>query len=394
MVNQHPTAVIPLSGFLGAGKTTLMLAAAAILREKGLRAACVTNDQGGQLVDSKAVEAAGIPYGQVEGGCFCCRFNDLADTLGTIAAVHRPDVILAEAVGSCTDLTATVIRPLKAMYGDRFRVAPLTTVLDPFRAEAMLAEGDNGAEAGEWTPEVKYLYGKQLEEAACLLLNKTDLLAPERLDRLTRMLAARYDQAEVTAASAIDGSGVAAWLDLVLGGLSASGRPDTVPDVDYDTYAAGEAQLGWLNAAVSLEGTIEDADGLCRELLDRMAAGLAEAGAVTAHLKLFAQDAVRSLKLSRVGTESDAVATAGGVAEPSAEETGEQAGERSDGGEKWVSRHLSIWINARLLAEPALLREQVLRSLERLAADYGLDASVHELECFAPARPVPVHRMV
>jgi hypothetical protein len=187
---------------------------------------------------------------------------------------------------------------------------------------------------------------------------------------------------------------VAAWLDLVLGQLSASGRPDSVPHVDYDIYAAGEAQLGWLNAAVSLAGEIENAAVLCQELLDRMAAGLAEAGAVTAHLKLFAQDAARSLKLSRVGTETDAIASARGMSEQSAEQTGGLAGERSAGAAKWVTRHLSIWINARLLADPALIREQVQRALERLAADCGLDVSVHELECFAPSRPEPVHRIV
>ena len=43
------------------------------------------------------------------------------------------DTIIAEAVGSCTDLQATVVRPLRKYHGDQFSVAPLTTIVDPHR---------------------------------------------------------------------------------------------------------------------------------------------------------------------------------------------------------------------------------------------------------------------
>src|SRR5579872_4488117 len=107
--------LVPLGGFLGAGKTTLILAASRILQSRGLRAAAILNDQGQNLVDTGFVAAHGIAADQVTGGCFCCRFSDLIDAAERLRA-HSPDVIFAEAVGSCTDISATTLQPLKLYY--------------------------------------------------------------------------------------------------------------------------------------------------------------------------------------------------------------------------------------------------------------------------------------
>ena len=124
---------IVVGGFLGAGKTTAITWLAHSLQAMGKRTAMVMNDQGERLVDTAYGRASGLSVGEVTGGCFCCRFDDLAAT--TIALVERDgvEVVLAEAVGSCTDLTATVIRPLRAYFRERFSVAPLTVLIDPMR---------------------------------------------------------------------------------------------------------------------------------------------------------------------------------------------------------------------------------------------------------------------
>src|SRR5215467_8142623 len=117
------TILVPVGGFLGAGKTTLIIAASRLLRDRGLRPAAIFNDQGADLVDTRYAAAQGIDAGQVAGGCFCCRFSDLVDAAERLRA-HSPDVIFAEAVGSCTDISATTLQPLKRLYADRYRVAP------------------------------------------------------------------------------------------------------------------------------------------------------------------------------------------------------------------------------------------------------------------------------
>ena len=124
--------VVLVGGFLGAGKTTLILAAARELQRRGLRSAMVWNDQGVDLVDSRYAALSGMRSGEVTGGCFCCRLSQLIDAIDDLRA-HAPDVIFAEPVGSCTDLSATVLRPLLE-YSETYQLSPLTVLVDPLRA--------------------------------------------------------------------------------------------------------------------------------------------------------------------------------------------------------------------------------------------------------------------
>ncbi len=129
---------IMVGGFLGAGKTTAMLRLAEHLTQRGQRVGLITNDQSQGLVDTSIVASNGYPVEEITGGCFCCRFNSLTDAADRLTRDARPDVFLAEPVGSCTDLRATVQYPLRRLYGDDYRVAPLSVLVDPMRAARML----------------------------------------------------------------------------------------------------------------------------------------------------------------------------------------------------------------------------------------------------------------
>src|SRR5262245_29230510 len=122
---------VMLGGFLGAGKTTALARLARHYLARGQRVALVTNDQAQDLVDTNSLRAQGFAVAEVPGACFCCRFDDLMGRVEGLAAGERPDVILAEPVGSCTDLVATVVQPLKDLYGDRFEVAPYAVLFKP-----------------------------------------------------------------------------------------------------------------------------------------------------------------------------------------------------------------------------------------------------------------------
>src|SRR5438128_6554186 len=97
-----PTFVL-IGGFLGAGKTTLIMRAAALLSRQGTRVAVITNDQDVGLVDTMLSNARDFATREVAGGCFCCRFSDLLEAADQLLA-YRPDVIFAEPVGSCVDI--------------------------------------------------------------------------------------------------------------------------------------------------------------------------------------------------------------------------------------------------------------------------------------------------
>src|SRR5437870_11711538 len=110
---------VMVGGFLGAGKTTALARLARHYLARGQKVGLVTNDQAQDLVDTKSLRAQGFPVEEVPGACFCCRFDDLMDKVQQLQDQERPDVILAEPVGSCTDLVATVVQPLKDLYGQR-----------------------------------------------------------------------------------------------------------------------------------------------------------------------------------------------------------------------------------------------------------------------------------
>src|SRR6059058_6059112 len=126
---------IMIGGFLGAGKTTSVARLARRLTDQGRRVGLITNDQGSELVDTAFLRSRGFATEEISGGCFCCRFNSLVEAANKLSAATRPDVFIAEPVGSCTDLVATVSYPLRRIYGDNFSIAPLSALVDPIRAQ-------------------------------------------------------------------------------------------------------------------------------------------------------------------------------------------------------------------------------------------------------------------
>src|SRR5262245_9084029 len=174
-----------IGGFLGAGNTTSVARLAQQLTGQGLGVGLITNDQGSELVDTAMLRSRGFATEEIPGGCFCCRFNSLVDAANKLTATARPDVFIAEPVGSCTDLVATVTYPLRRIYGDHFSIAPLSVLVDPIRARRIFGL-ENG---GKFSDKVLYIYRKQLEEADIIAINKCDLLDKHQVTQLRDALA-------------------------------------------------------------------------------------------------------------------------------------------------------------------------------------------------------------
>src|SRR3954470_3915184 len=192
-----------VGGFLGAGKTTTIARLARHYRAQGKRVGVVTNDQAHDLVDTNSLRAQGLSVEEVPGACFCCRFDDLVGRVGALEASDRPDVILAEPVGSCTDLVATVIQPLKDLYAGRFEVAPYAVLFKPSHGVRIL----RNQPAGGFSPKAAYIFKKQLEEADAVLINRADELTPAEQDELSRLVSERFPGTPVLRVSAQTGQG-------------------------------------------------------------------------------------------------------------------------------------------------------------------------------------------
>lgn len=285
------TRLILVGGFLGAGKTTLLLQTARLLMERNLRVGLVTNDQGDDLVDTALALQQQMSVVEVAGGCFCCRFPDLLEGLRHLQQRVAPDVILAEPVGSCTDLLATVVRPLLTYDPGSFEIAPLTVLVDARRIPQ------------RFSAEVQTLYQQQLAEAEIIALCKVDLLPSNESDETLRRIELRYAPTPVLKLSVQSGSGVEAWLEQV---LATQSRAAKTLAIDYQAYAAAEAQLGWLNASGVLHAdTPFSARNWLSAWLRLFDETLAQRGATIAHVKLWAAtpDTVYKASLTQSGAE-------------------------------------------------------------------------------------------
>lgn len=359
-----------IGGFLGAGKTTTVGRLARHLSAQGLRVGLITNDQAGGLVDTRLLRGQGFATEEIAGGCFCCRFNTLVDAAARLNEAARPDVFIAEPVGSCTDLVATVTYPLRRMYGDAFTIAPLAVLVDPVRARRVFGLD----EGGTFSAKVAYIFKKQLEEADVIVISKCDLLDAEKIAGLSALLAEHFPAARVIQASPRDGTGLEELFTVLMSGEQARRNPMAV---DYEVYAEGEALLGWLNATVTLKAEEEfDTGAFLQALAAEVQRRLRAAGGEIAHFKmtLSPDDGIAGELASINLVRSDHVP-----------ELGMELDEPATGGQ--------LIINLRAEAAPDFLMQTVAAALEQVKGGFpGLAAVVEHEEHFRPGKPVPTHR--
>ncbi len=356
---------ILLGGFLGAGKTTALARLARHYAGRGQRVGLVTNDQAQDLVDTNSLRAQGFAAEEVAGACFCCRFDDLVGKVGQLQSGERPDVILAEPVGSCTDLVATVVQPLRDLYGDRFEVAPYPVLFKPSQGSRILR---NESGSG-FSPKAAYIFRKQLEEADAIVINRIDEMGAAERKELADLTAKEYPGAPVLQLSAKTGEGFQALTEL-LDQQGAFGRK--ILDIDYDVYAEGEAEMGWLNAAAVVRASQPfDLDALLMRLVERLREAFGGLGVEPGHLKVI------GLRDGSFGVAN--LVSSGSRPELSLPSRGRVA-------------EAEVIVNARVAADPAEIERQVRQALASASREYGATAEVRSLQSFRPGRPTPTHR--
>jgi G3E family GTPase len=356
---------IMIGGFLGAGKTTTLARLARHYMGLGQRVGLVTNDQAQGLVDTNNLRAQGFPVEEVAGACFCCRFNDLVDRVKALQAQMRPDVILAEPVGSCTDLVATVVQPLKDIYGQKFQVAPYAVLFKPSHGMRILR---NEKDAG-FSPKAAYIFRKQLEEADAIVVNRIDEMTGEELADVTSLIGRHFPGTPLLRVSAKTGQG----FDQVIELLGQDGNfGQKILEIDYDTYAEGEAELGWLNTSVHVvSATPFPLDELLVEVVARLHSDLVRQQMEIAHLKA-------------IGLWEGTFGVANLVSNRTVPELSLPSRVR-------VSE-ADIIINARVATDPSELEAFVRQTLQAACQSRNAAIEFRTMQSFRPGRPQPTHR--
>lgn len=352
--------LIFVGGFLGAGKTTLLWKLAEYMTKKGLKTSLITNDQASALADTMLLASKGFNVQEVSGSCFCCNFNGMLDAIKN--AGEDCDVIIAEPVGSCVDLYATIILPLRQLMGDKFSIAPLSVLADPVRLKSILEKSNADLNAS-----AAYIYNKQLEESDIILVNKIDTLAAPRIPSLLAKTAQKYPSAQVLPFSALTGEGLEQWAELMLNDEREILRTISV---NYNIYAKGEASLGWLNGTVKIVDESADWDELAGKILERLGKTFIQNNCPIAHLKVVGKNGDQVVSGSITGQNARAM----------------MSGSAGKGNE------LMLTINARVQTSPSNLVDMTLEVLDKMLSNKYYN-KVKEWNYLQPGAPEPTYRM-
>jgi len=355
------TRLILVGGFLGAGKTTLLWEAARRITEGGKRAGLITNDQAPDLVDTVLLSRNEVKVAEVSGSCFCCNFNGLIDALKSVRDEANADVIIAEPVGSCTDLSATIIQPLKQNLRGKLLISPLSVLADPLRLNDIL----NGGTAGLHL-SAAYIFRKQLEESDMILISKSDLISAEELSMLKEKVGIHFPNAEVMTVSSLSGDGLDEWLHKVMNRTDAGKR---LIEVDYDVYAEGEAVLAWLNSTIELSGIAVDWDDFANKLMQSLSAQFDSMKASVGHVKILFESGenYRIANLTGLNNTLNFRGSAG------------------------ISNKVRLTLNARVEMHPETLEEIVRKTLDTVKGP-SISKEIVPLRCLSPGRPAPTFR--
>jgi G3E family GTPase len=348
-------------GFLGSGKTTAIAAAARLLVAQGKRVALITNDQGEQQVDTAFVESLGFTTREVSNGCFCCNYNQLDSHLQSLQSKEQPDYIFAESVGTCTDLIATIAKPLH-----NFR--PEIKVVIAIFADANLLSSILEGRSTFQEDSVRYIYKKQLEEADLLVINKIDLLKDGQLKRIADVIKSEYPGKNILYQSSLCDVDVSSWLNNIEQ-FNAAGRDSLA--IDYEVYGEGESKLAWLDKNITISTNNDDAVFIVQKVIGYIVDQIQSRHIIIGHLKFFIDTGDLSQKISITTTT-----------------TGRDLKLRLSS-----AKRLNLLINARVETDPAKLKKLVddvllyVQSVHQCKVDHG------KWSVFKPGFPRPTYRI-
>lgn len=351
------------SGFLGAGKTTSMIAFALNINGRGIgNAAILANDLGaGNIVDAEFCAAAGIKTLSLPGTCICYQHENLVDKMHQLEDCGV-DVIFSDIPGCGIGALDHVYLELEEKERGEFDLMPFTCIVDPERIRMVMPE-----KADIHLPEeLRFLLDAQMAEADLIVLNKIDTISEAEAEEIISFIKSIYPQTPVMSMSAVKGIGVTKVVDYLLANKAAVVHKE----IGYgsEAFLAAENKLSWYNTRVFMEQREDknlDFNEVFADVFEGIREGLKKNNSNVPHLKMFAADSTDELtdffKASLIGIDYDV-------------EYARKLDRRYSA--------LSLIINARAATDSQVMAEIVSDAVDAAAVKYNLKVKTFFLETF------------
>lgn len=354
-----------VSGFLGAGKTTTMIALAETMNKTYGETAIIANDLGANLVDTSLTQTTGCTVTEIANGCICYQMDNVVDQIRRLRDKSQAVFVMSDIPGCGVGALGHVYYPLAADHADEFTLAPFTVIVDPERLRMIMPE-----QADINLPEeLVYLLQLQLEEADLVVLNKCDLLSPQDQERYKDFLKTAVPDVPLFCISAKERTGIEELAAFITSHTSAC---KNFSIDDNQKFLDAEAKLTWYNRRIYLKsdkGEAIDFNPVVEDLIEEIRLGLIERKRNVPHLKTFAtagdneeaQSQGDFSKASLIGVDYDI-------------EYAQQFTEKH--------RAIRMIINARAVCESRPLARLMDDALDTVCDRYDLDCQVFFTECF------------
>jgi G3E family GTPase len=193
-----------ISGFLGSGKTTVVLSTIdEITKRKHKKVVVIVNDFGKIGIDGKVMEKYGLKVREMPSGCICCTLgSDLLTTLRDVAEAFKPDLVVIEPTGVADP--EAIHSTLELYIGPPIESTKIVIIVDAERYEVI-------------SKALERPLKNQLKAAQVIILNKMDRVKPEVLTDIESKIRAVGTNATIIPASATEGTNLDRVVEAMVG---------------------------------------------------------------------------------------------------------------------------------------------------------------------------------
>ncbi|MCQ2052702.1 MAG: hypothetical protein MJZ03_02030 [archaeon] len=362
MSTANKTRMLVLGGYLGAGKTTLAVNLARYLKKKHNKfVSIIMNDQGNVLVDTEYSRNAGFNTNDITGGCFCTNFDKFILSARTLVSSHNPDVIIAEPIGTSTNVMSSVIAPMKLLHPDEFSISPFVVVVDCVRALSILSEKNQ-----KNVDTVSIIPTHQIRDAEVIILTKTDLVSKDTISEIRVAIEKIISGIRIIETSSMDLRNIDDIVNIILSDEISTKTPSGEKN---SGFVFEKAKLGWYSGTFNITPS-ENVDmySLETELMKRLAMEYDCKSIVHVKVLIESPEAVAKMSLVQETMQVDDVY-----------------------GSRYIKTPGRLILNARVISPPKRLKETITALINSVVSRYSLEFTKVEEECFTPKPESPTH---